>query len=184
MAKSKRILQQAYSILRQLCTERKHGLYIPIRKTATTPEQYNQKIFNLPYFRRILNSAQQYTGPNSAPINDGQWFADTNGWPTCPALNIAYETNQANMHNGALTWRVDPANVGNPPPSWGPDHATIAIASGQHIVIYCWVKTNGSAGAYGTGARTGLDYYGTTNSGDPIRICGISSSDEASKGQG
>jgi len=117
---------------------------------------------------------------NLCPINDGNWFTD-NGWCSCPALNVFYDT--STTYQGNPTWRVEPANGVNPSPEWGPDHDLISISPGETIVMECWVKTSGVAGAYGTGARIGLDYYGTPN-GQLSRICGISSPDEAGKGEG
>lgn len=120
---------------------------------------------------------------NLAPINDGKWYPDEDWSAPCPTLNVFYETNASDMHNGALTWRVEPADSCIPT-NWGPDHSLIAIEAGQHIVMTCWVKTAGAAGAYGTGARIGLDYYGTTGNGQVERIAGISSPAEAANGEG
>jgi hypothetical protein len=47
----------------------------------------------------------------------------------------------------------------------------------------CWVKTSGAAAGANTGARIGLDYYGTPN-GVWTRICGINSPLEAAAGEG
>ena len=119
---------------------------------------------------------------NMALINDGKWFTDAPGsWLTCPVKNVFYDA--STTYQGDLTWRVEPANSVTPSPSWGPDHSLIAISPGENIVMECWVKTSGSAGAYGTGARIGFDYYGTLN-GQLSRICGISSPDEGGKGEG
>lgn len=114
---------------------------------------------------------------NLAPINDGQWHTD-NTWSIAPANNVYIETNQANQHNGAATFRIEGTNV----VEWAVDH-NVLIHSGDHVVISGWIKTSGTYAGAQHGAYIGLDYYGTYN-GAWARIGGMNCESEAAAGMG
>jgi hypothetical protein len=107
-------------------------------------------------------------GNNLAPINDGKWHSDYS-WNSPPADNIYFETNPVNMHNGALTFRVEAGG-----PSLAVDHAwgSLAVKPGDHIVMSCWVKTSGTPDSVlgRSGATVGMDMYTGSYNGDWARI--------------
>jgi hypothetical protein len=117
---------------------------------------------------------------NVASINDGKWYTDQT-WRNAPADNVFNETNPANMHSGALTWRIE--GTSNMILDNAVDHSNIAVHGGDHIVMTCWIKTSGVEAGAQRGAFLGIDYYGSYN-GAWARISGMSTPVEAGLGIG
>ena len=109
----------------------------------------------------------QPLGSNLAPINDGYWRSDSS-WNIIPADNVYSETTPANMHNGAVTFRMQTG------PSLAVDHdwGMLAVKPGDHIVMTVWVKTTGTPDPVigRSGATVGIDMYTGNYNGAWARI--------------
>jgi hypothetical protein len=110
------------------------------------------------------------TDVNLAPINDGLWIDDMT-WASVPSGHYFYETNPANQHNGALTWRQEPG-------AYAIEHKwqTLSFNIGDHVIMSCWIKTLGTP-VYNSGADLGFDLYNSNYEGTWKRIVGINNPD-------